>query len=149
MKPAALCAAPAMPLFASHAEIGHPARALAPATAPDRACAPAPRGHICGECSAPLARAHGKRNMFCSRACQTAFGNRMTVRGRVLAPLAMVDHLTRHGMRGQPEHRAAAKDACRQLRQQIERYAAEDRAAGRMTAVEYVARRARLGYADR
>lgn len=149
MKPAALCAASAMPLFADAGETGHTARAPARATAPAVPAGKAQRGHICGECSAPLVRAYGKRNMFCSRACQTAFGNRMTVRGRVLAPLAMVDHLTRHGMRGDPAHRAAAKDACRQLRQQIERYATEDRAAGRMTAVEYVARRARLGYADR
>lgn len=133
----ALRAAPQTPLFPDDTA---PAPVLRP-TAPA-----APRGHVCGECGAALVRAYGKHNMFCTRTCQLAFGNRMTVRGRVLTPLAMADRLTRSGTRGDPDARRAAIEAGRQYRQLIDQWAREDREAGRMTAVEYVARKHRLGY---
>lgn len=138
MTATALRATPQITLFADAPESAPPLR--------QKPAAATPRGHVCGECGVALVRAYGKRNMFCGRPCQLAFGNRMTVRGRVLTPLAMADRLTRSGTRGPPEARKAGIEAGRQYRQLIDQWAREDREAGRMTAIEYVARRHALGY---
>jgi hypothetical protein len=126
-----------MPLFA-------PEPKAAPVPLRDDAGAPRPR--CCGECGAVLARAPGKRNIFCAKACRVAYANRMTVRGRQLTALAMADRMTRSGTRGKPEARKAGAEASRRYRQLIDKFAAEDRDAGRISAVDYCAARQRLGY---
>lgn len=133
----ALRAAPQMALFAVEATA---------APVPQRADAGLPRPLCCGECGAALRRAPGKRNMFCSAPCRAAYANRMTVRGRQLTPLAMAVRLTRAGTRGSPEGRKAGAEAVRRYNQLIDKWAREDRAAGRISAVDYCAARQRLGY---
>lgn len=118
----------------------------APAPAPPREDAGASRPRLCGECGNPLVRAIGKRNIFCSAPCRVAYSNRMTVRGRVLTAAAMAERMTRQGSRGTPRQRGAGKDAARIYRQLIDQFAAEDRAAGRISAVDYWAARLTLGY---
>ncbi|MFZ4687883.1 MAG: hypothetical protein ACOYLS_01465 [Polymorphobacter sp.] len=142
----ALRAAPQIPLFCDPVETGPSAAARAAAD---------PAARHCAECGAVLARAYGKRNMFCGRPHQLAFANRMTVRGRVLTPLAIAAYKTRNGSRGTAgrpadaeRHKAAGKAAAHRMRQLIDRWDDEDRAAGRMLAIDYCALRDRLGYGD-
>ncbi|MCP3730418.1 hypothetical protein M9978_08250 [Sphingomonas sp. MG17] len=81
--------------------------------------------------------------MFCSPAHKRAWHNRDTVRGARLAPLAIASHSTRGGTRGDKD---TGRDARRAAEQLMRQWDADDRAAGRMRAIEYVALRNRLGY---
>ena len=96
----------------------------------------------CPECGADVKRGA----MFCSNDHKTAFHNRMTVRGRVLAPLAMAVRLTRGGTRRAAD---AGKWARGEAEQQMDRWSAEDRAAGRMAADDYIALRIKKGFDQR
>lgn len=101
-----------------------------------------PRHALCPECSQPFAPSQ-LRQLFCTADHKAAYHNRATVRGRVLTPLIMAARITRGGSRGDTETGKRARQDAEQL---IERWVAEDRAAGRMSAVDYVALRLRKGF---
>jgi len=103
---------------------------------------PCIRGRTCPECGTLFRAAH-PRQIFCSPAHKRAWHNRDTVRGARLTTLAMAAHSTRGGTRGDKE---TGKRARRDSEQLMRQWDADDRAAGRMRAVEYVALRNRLGY---
>lgn len=96
----------------------------------------------CPECGASFART-APRQMFCSPAHKATFHNRQTVRGRVLTPLSIADRITRGGSRGDKVTGRAARGDAQKL---MDRWAADDREAGRMNMTEYVRRRKALGY---
>jgi hypothetical protein len=83
------------------------------------------------------------RQLFCSNAHKTAFHNRWTVRGRALAPVAVAARITRDGSTGDTD---IGKKARRESRHLMDRWAREDREAGRMTMVDYMRERWRIGY---
>ncbi len=87
---------------------------------------------ICPECNQPFATQNRKR-LFCSDAHKLAFHNRCAARGKVLIPLAMAWRTKRGGG-------GTAKKALAEMCRLLDRYAAEDREAGRMRAVDYVER---------
>lgn len=105
-----------------------------------------PGSRRCPECLAAVApsNAAGNRNMFCCSAHRVAWHNRATVRGRVLVPLIMAARVTRDGTRG--NRRETGKRAASDARRLMQRYAEEDREAGRMPPDEYAALRNRLGH---
>lgn len=80
--------------------------------------------------------------LFCSKAHRIAFHNRNVTRGQALTPLAMAARLTRDGSAGDKATGVYARQESRRL---IALYAAEDKKAGRMTMVEYIALRRSLG----
>lgn len=133
-EPALFDLAPLLPLANSAAlraapENGQGAAAPAPgATVADPAGAGRLRG--CCECGRPFRVRYGARQLFCAKACKTAFENRMTVRGRQLTVLAMAARQTRDGTR-------------RRLMQQ---WRDEDAAAGRISAADFMALRLALGH---
>jgi hypothetical protein len=98
---------------------------------------------LCPECLTHLRK--GRRGLFCSAACKRAHNHRWARRGAVLAPIFAAARATRDGTRGDVAiGKAASRDA--NLLEQLWRD--EDRAAGRMTAVDYMRLRYRLGYVD-
>jgi hypothetical protein len=101
----------------------------------------APRA-TCPECGLPFTLT-ASRQMFCSPAHKATFHNRQTVRGRVLTPLSIADRITRGGSRGDKVTGRAARGDAQKL---MDRWAADDREAGRMSMTEYVRRRKALGY---
>ncbi len=102
----------------------------------------APSRHRCPECSEVIQPVH-PRQLFCSTAHKTAFHNRWTVRGRALAPVAVAARITRDGSTGDTD---IGKKARRESRHLMDRWAREDREAGRMTMVDYMRERWRIGY---
>lgn len=84
---------------------------------------------ICPECRAPV----GEGKTFCSAAHKSAFHNRSSARGRVVIPLLMCARIQRN------RAGTSAPRAWTEARTLLDRYAAEDKAAGRMSAVDYVA----------
>ena len=98
--------------------------------------------HRCPECAQPFKPVH-PRQLFCSAAHKTAFHNRWTVRGRALAPVAVAARVTRDGSRGDT---GIGKQARRESHHLMDRFAREDREAGRMTMVGYMRERWRIGY---
>lgn len=86
---------------------------------------------------------HQSNQLFCSVKHRNAWNARADVRGRVLTPLALVVRLTRQGTRGDKEigHRATHEHNLL-----IQRWADEDRAAGRMPHDQYLRRRYRCGF---
>mgnify|MGYP000884398210 CR=1 FL=1 len=82
------------------------------------------------------------RQLFCCDRHKKDFHYRASVRGRQLAPLVMAARMTRGGTCGDT---ATGKRARADAEQLIARFAAEDRAAGRMSAVDYLALRDRKG----
>lgn len=96
----------------------------------------------CPECLEALEGA-SPRQMFCSAAHKQAFHNRQTVRGRQLVPLVMAERVTRSGS---CRDKATGKKARQDSRRLMDRWNAEDRAAGRMAMDEYVALRIRFGF---
>lgn len=107
----------------------------------------APKGsRRCPEClvAVEASQASGGRNMFCCSRHRVEHANRMTVRGRRLTALAMASRLTRGGSR---RNKGAGKSARRIADKLLDRWNAEDRAAGRMPADEYHALRGRTGNA--
>jgi hypothetical protein len=113
-----------------------PEIALAESAPPPRATA------TCPECGAAFQRAQW-RQLFCSPSHKADFHNRATARGRVLTPLVMAARQTRGGSRGDTETGRAARADADFL---IQRWTVEDREAGRMSMVDYVALRRRLGF---
>lgn len=102
----------------------------------------APGYHRCPECSQAFKPVH-PRQLFCSAAHKTAFHNRWTVRGRALAPVAVAARITRDGSTGDTD---IGKKARRESRHLMDRWAREDREAGRMSQVDYMRERWRIGY---
>lgn len=99
-------------------------------------------GALCPECLTRFPRKHPGQ-LFCSAAHRDAWNNRATVRGRVLTPLAIVERVTRGGSRGDTQ---TGKRARQQKDALIQRWIEEDRAAGRMTWPDYMARRYAIGF---
>jgi hypothetical protein len=96
----------------------------------------------CAECPKVFLRA-GPRQMFCCPEHRTAWHDRDKIRGRMLVPLRMAAQITRGGSRGDTE---IGKRARRDSEHLERRWIAEDRAAGRMNAAEYMRRRYALGF---
>ena len=122
---------------------------LSAATMPLREAAETPQrapvsyGRIrCPECLVPFLSVH-PRKIFCCKAHEVTFANRMTVRGRTLTALVMAAHITRGGTRGDT---ATGIRARRDAEHLMRRWAMEDREAGRMSATDYVALRYRKGF---
>lgn len=99
-------------------------------------------GPVCPECMEPFHRVH-PRQLFCSPAHKKAFHNRATARGLTLAPVAIAARATRDGSTGDKD---TGKRARRESRRLMDRWAREDREAGRMSMVDYMAARWRIGY---
>jgi hypothetical protein len=102
---------------------------------------------LCPECLAELQGAR-PRQIFCSTPHKRAYNNRWLTRGAVLAPLQAAARATRNGTRGQAGAREAGRKASRDANHLLQRWLEEDRAAGRMPTVEYVALRYRHGLVD-
>lgn len=104
---------------------------------------PPPSGrHVCPECAKPFRPVH-TRQLFCSQQHKDTFHNRATARGRVLTPMAIAARITRGGSRGDI---ATGKLARRESQRLIDQWAREDREAGRMDMVTYIAARSKIGY---
>jgi hypothetical protein len=97
----------------------------------------------CPECLAPIERKPSSGKTFCCPEHKAAFHNRQTVRGRVLTPLTMAARITRGGSRGD---KATGRRARSDAEQMVQRWIEEDRAEKRMSAVEYIEQRMRLGF---
>lgn len=95
--------------------------------------------HICPECGQPFQR-KGNRQVFCSPEHKQAFANRITTRGKTLVPLAMAHRIRRGGS----DH---AKRARGDMTAMLDKWAAEDFAAGRMSMEDYEFLKFTLGYA--
>jgi hypothetical protein len=96
----------------------------------------------CAECCAALAGSQPGQ-MFCGPKHRNAFQDRMRQRGRQLVPYAMADRLTRSGTAGDPEDREAGKASRAVTQRLIAKWAAEDKAAGRLPMTAYVRRLAK------
>lgn len=96
----------------------------------------------CPECGGPVV-AFGPRAVFCGSRCKKAHHYREGLRGRQLLAFAMAARATRDGTRGDKDTGRAASARARDLMQQ---WAEDDKAAGRMSAVQLVALRGRMGH---
>lgn len=124
-----------------HARPHKPEKDSAPKVAGDgKAVAAGER--VCPECGQTFKAAQW-RQLFCSPKHKSEFHNRQTVRGRVLTPLVMAARQTRGGSRGDKGTGRAARGDADFL---MQRWTDDDRAAGRMPMVAYVALRYRLGF---
>jgi hypothetical protein len=101
-----------------------------------------PKRTTCPECNQEFQPVH-VRQSFCSNEHKAAFHNRATVRGRTLVPVAMASRITRDGCAGDTD---TGKRARRDSRRLIDKWAKEDREAGRMSMVEYMRQRHVIGY---
>lgn len=95
------------------------------------------RDRICEECQTGFSP-RVVRQVFCSRVCLDAIKARNAIRGKVIMPLALA---WRSG-RGSKD-KATTSRAFRELCAQLDRYAAEDTARGRQSAVKTLARQYR------
>lgn len=84
---------------------------------------------ICPECREPVKAG----STFCSPAHKSAFHNRSSARGRVVIPLLMCARMQRN------RKGTSAPKAWTEARTLLDQYAAEDKAAGRISMVDYVA----------
>lgn len=101
-------------------------------------------GHPCPECMQGF-KARSWQQLFCCPAHKRTYNNRWLKRGAVLAPFAAAARATRDGTRGRKSvGRSASIDANRLL----QRWADEDRAAGRMNVVDYMGLRYRYDLAE-
>ena len=91
----------------------------------------------CPECLGEFEK-HQADKLFCCQAHRRAFNNRLTVRGAVLAPLAIVARKTRNGTRGTPHDIIYGAKASTHADTLARRWAAEDKAEGRMPMNEYL-----------
>jgi hypothetical protein len=98
--------------------------------------------HLCPECSQGFAVVHPNQ-MFCTPPHKKAFANRQISRGASLTPLVIAARITRGGTRGDTTTGRRARQAAEML---IARWVEEDRAAGRMSMVDYIALRLRKGF---
>lgn len=90
----------------------------------------------CGECGQPCPSPKAR---FCTPAHRFAFHNRMKARGQSLAPLVMAWRMGR-GSGG------AAKYAFTELCALADRWNAEDRAAGRIGAADFISTKMLMGW---
>lgn len=97
-----------------------------------------PVERTCAECNQPFQAVNRKR-LFCCPAHKLAFHNRCAARGKVLIPLAMAWR-TKRGARG------IASSSFKEMCTILDRFAAEDRAAGRMGMADYVSRGFKHGH---
>lgn len=125
-----------------HASPQTPCQDATPINAGDGDAKGNPSRWQCPECGATFKPAQ-RRQLFCSPKHKSDFHNRQTVRGRVLTPLAMAARQTRGGSRGDKGTGRQARSDADFL---MQRWTDEDRAAGRMSMVAYVALRLRLGF---
>jgi hypothetical protein len=108
--------------------------------APVRATYP----RTCPECGTAFGAAQ-RGQLFCSTSHKRAYNNRWLKRGAVLAPIAAAARATRDGTRGDRNTgRQASIDANRLLQM----YQEEDARAGRLSVVDYMAARYRLGLVE-
>jgi len=112
----------------------------APASAPRL-----PRG--CPECLARVSSPQPAA-LFCSPEHKRAWHIRARSRGGVLLALAMAARQTRGGTRGPEHQRAIGRRARADADQLMQRWKEEDRAAGRMSAIDYITLRYRYGLVD-
>lgn len=98
----------------------------------------------CAECMSPFQRVQSAQ-LFCCREHKRAYNNRWLKRGAVIAPLYAAARMTRGGSRGDKITGARARGDAEHL---VQRWNDEDRAAGRMAAVDYVAARYRFGLVE-
>lgn len=98
----------------------------------------------CAECAgAYVPSQHGQ--LFCCHKCKRTYNNRWLKRGAVIAPLYVAARATRGGTRGDTVTGAKARRDAEHLAQ---RWKEEDAAAGRMSAIAYMAARYRLGLVE-
>lgn len=119
-----------------------PDQALPADSAKGKAPSWRPKRTTCPECNQEFQPVH-VRQSFCSNEHKAAFHNRATVRGRMLVPVAMAARITRDGCAGDTD---TGKRARRDSRRLIDKWAKEDREAGRMSMVEYMRQRHAIGY---
>jgi hypothetical protein len=84
-------------------------------------------------------------HIFCRTGHKRTYNNRWLTRGAVLAPIVGAARATRYGTRGDKETGKRASSDANRL---IQRWQEEDAAAGRMSAVDYMALRYRLGLVE-
>jgi hypothetical protein len=107
---------------------------------------PEGNGHRrCPECLGDVDTSADWRKMFCSEPHRVAFHNRQLKRGRTLVVPAMAERITRSGYCRRKATGILARQRSRRL---IDRWAREDRDAGRMAMDEYFETRERLGFHD-
>jgi hypothetical protein len=111
-------------------------------SAPDSPASRPRATRLCPECGQSFDRVH-PRQLFCSNEHKQTFANRLTVRGKMLVPLDMAQRITRGGSRGDIGTGIRARQDREQL---LDRWVAEDREAGRMSMVDYMALRYALGF---
>lgn len=110
-----------------------------------QAVAEAKQGYVgmkCPECGKPFAPTHPNQ-MFCTTPHRKDFLNRQTVRGAKLTPLVMASRITRGGSRGDTLTGKRARQDAEYL---INKWVDDDRRAGRMSMVDYVALCFRKGF---
>lgn len=102
-------------------------------------------GWALGDCPECLTRYTPKhpRQLFCCEAHQRTYNDRWKVRGRAIAILAVADRQTRGGTQGDCE---TGKKARRDHQALCQRYVVDDRAAPRMTAIDFARLRYSLGF---
>ena len=86
----------------------------------------------CCECGVDFTTSHRGKE-FCSEAHRVAFANRCAARGKVLIPLAM-------GWRNKRGGKGLGSDSMKQMVRLLDKYAAEDAAAGRPNMSHYTDR---------
>jgi len=101
-----------------------------------------PKRKHCPECNEEFQPVHFRQS-FCSNEHKASFHNRATVRGRTLVTIAMAARITRDGCAGDKE---TGKRARRDSRRLQDKWAKEDREAGRMSMVDYMRQRYAIGY---
>jgi endogenous inhibitor of DNA gyrase (YacG/DUF329 family) len=109
-----------------------------------RSKAPLRFARRCPECGADFT-GRQPAQLFCSVEHKRTYNNRWMKRGAVLAPLYAAARATRNGTRGDA---ATGKRASSDANHLIQRWKDEDAAQGRMSAVDYVAARYRLGLVE-
>lgn len=97
---------------------------------------------LCPECLAPFAPVHPQQ-LFCCVGHKTAHNNRMTVRGRQLTAFSLASRITRGGSR---RDTATGKRARQDSSALMDKWIAEDRAAGRMPPDDYLRLRYLKGF---
>lgn len=106
--------------------------APAPTKAPKAKSAPIVMTRVCCECGVEFTTSHRGKE-FCTEAHRVTFANRCAKRGKVLIPLAM-------GWRNKRGGKGLGSDSMQQMVRLLDKYAAEDRAAGRPNVTHYTDR---------
>lgn len=134
-----------MPQTEATPEIGQSSASVPDAGAQkDAAAKPADLSgqYVCPECLTPF-RPRVLRQLFCCAEHKRDWHHRSTKRGAVLFSLEMAARETRDGTRGDKDTGKRASWQGNLLKQQ---WRDEDRAAGRMSQVDYMRRRFALGF---